>query len=205
MADRNPFELLGERQDQVDPAQNQPNQPNQAAGATNAENANPNVSTQDATQAQMAHTIAQLQQRLAQLDVQAAAAVMELQAQVQLAQGNATAAAHLSQRPPMAPVRIPQLPKFKGVHDGPKILEWTHIASTYLRAAGLENEETGVWHITNFLEAGATVWWRLYCDKIERNLEPEPARWSQLRALMIAQFQIFNHVIDVRDKYTALQ
>ena len=85
MADRNTYSVLGEHQQNPDEQ-------------GDAENQNPNANV-NPTPEQMAATIVQLQQRIAQLDVQAATAVRELQAQVQLAQGNATAAAHLSQRP----------------------------------------------------------------------------------------------------------
>ena len=104
-----------------------------------------------------------------------------------------------------APIRIPPPPRFKGIREGPKVLEWVHAATTYLRAAGLEHDEAGVWHISNFLEGDAGVWWRLYCSKIDRGLVPKPDKWQELKALLVAQFQIFNHITDIRDNYTALK
>ena len=103
------------------------------------------------------------------------------------------------------PVKVPQPPKFKGVREGPKILEWAHQATTYLRSAGLENEEQGMWHITSFFDSDAAIWWRLYCDRMENGLVEKPRFWRDLKHLLVEQFQVFNHITDVRDRYQALR
>ena len=157
------------------------------------------------TSEEMAEVIRRLQEELQLLRGQASEAVGDLTQRVHQAQGEAAFAHMEATRPPMAPVRIPQPQKFKGVREGPKVLEWVHQATQYLRAAGLEFHETGVWHITNFLEGDAQVWWRLHCDKMDRGLVHRPANWAQLKTLLVEQFQVFNHVTDIRDQYTALR
>lgn len=125
------------------------------------------------------------------------------QAQAQAARADAIGTTAMAR--PTAPIRIPQPQRFKGVRDGPKVLEWAHQATVYLRAAGLENSEQGVWHISNFFEGDAAVWWRLYSNKMERGLAPAVASWSDLKTILVEQFQVFNHITDVRDQYTALR
>ena len=119
------------------------------------------------------------------------------------AQDAAKAAA--AAKPASVPIRIPQPQRFKGVREGPKVLEWAHQATTYLRAAGIEDSPAGMWHITNFFDADAAVWWRLQCDRYDRGEAFAPADWRQLKEMLIKQFQIFNHVTDVRDQYHALR
>ena len=84
-------------------------------------------------------------------------------------------------------------------------MEWAHQATTYLRAARMAESIDGVWHISNFLEGDATVWWRLQCDKYERGVEIMPQNWAEMKALLVRQFQVFNRETDVRDRYTALR
>ncbi len=102
-------------------------------------------------------------------------------------------------------MKTPYPPKYSGVREGPKILEWTHQASTYLRAVGLEHEERGVWHITAFLDGDAAVWWRLHCDKMRRGVATTIQTWDQLREMLLEQFEVFNHATDVRDRYQAVR
>ena len=107
--------------------------------------------------------------------------------------------------PPNAPIKTPNPPKFKGVGKEPKILEWVYQATNYLKAVGLEEHEQGVWHITNFLEGDAATWWRLQSDAMEKNVAPKIVNWATLKEIMVERFQVFNHQVDVRDKYTALR
>lgn len=159
---------------------------------------------------QMAQIVAALNDRLDHLRNEASTSIADLRARLQQQQEAAAHAAanviraDTSQRAPN--VRIPKPPKFKGVRDGPKILEWVHAATTYLRAAALEHTEAGLWHITNFLDGDAAVWWRLECEKRDRGEAILfPTNWTELKQRLIEQFQIFNHVTDVRDRYTALR
>ena len=139
----------------------------------------------------------------------AAQAAQAAQAAAQQAAAAATAAqgAQGAQgpTPPFAPIKTPTPPKFKGVGKEPKILEWAYQAANYLRAVGLENHEQGVWHITNFLEGDAATWWRLHVDAMEKGLEPRVQNWAQLKLMMVERFQVFNHQVEVRDKYLALR
>ena len=129
----------------------------------------------------------------------------------QTAQAAATAATEAAraavnhQPPPIAPIKTPTPPKFKGVGKEPKILEWTYQATNYLRAVGLEFHEQGVWHITNFLEGDAATWWRLHVTAMEQGVEPRIVAWAALKEMMLGRFQVFNHQVDVRDKYHALE
>ena len=125
------------------------------------------------------------------------------------------AASHTGLQPPpfenalpapiMAPVRPPTPPKFKGINKRPRILEWVSLADNYLKAAGLEFHEQGVWHITNFLEDEALGWWRLHKEEVARGRKTPVVVWAQLRDLMIETFQVFNHETDLRDRYEALR
>lgn len=163
----------------------------------------------------LAAVVAELQRQIATTQSITDQAVGTLNSQVHQAQAQATSAtqgamqaaqvATQQQSTGRSAVRIPHPQRFKGVRDGPKVLEWAHQATTYLRAAGLEFSEQGVWHITSFLDGDASVWWRLYCDKMERGLAARPARWSDFKALIVDQFQVFNHITDVRDRYQALK
>ena len=140
------------------------------------------------------------------LGAQASSAVSGLGQQVQQAQEGASTAANLAAQNPRTPhVRIPQPQRFQGNRDGPKVLEWAHQATTYLRAAGMDQGENGVWHISNFFEGDAAVWWRLQCDKFEKGLAIAPTTWTQLKEQLVQQFQIFNHITDIRDQYSALR
>lgn len=148
--------------------------------------------------------IAQLQEQLGILRNQSAAAYDQQQGQTaNLAQRTAIIG-ESSQRPPFS-VRIPQPQRFKGVRDEPRILEWAHQATTYLRAARMAETQDGVWHISNFLDGDAAVWWRLQCDKYDRGVSIAPQNWAEMKMLLIAQFQVFNHWTDVKDRYTALR
>ena len=98
--------------------------------------------------------------------------------------------------------------RFKGNGEGPRILDWLHQAEQYVKAAGIENTEKGVWHITSFLERDAAVWWRLYSTQAENGLDPRvtmPKDWRTLRQVMEDTFREVNHEIDIRDRYVALR
>ena len=153
---------------------------------------------------QLTASIAALEQRVNQLGQQASSAVTGLGQQVHQAQQGAQIAAGLATQNPRG-IRIPQPQRFKGNRDGPKVLEWAHQATTYLKAAGMDASEAGVWHISNFFEGDAAVWWRLQCDKYKTAPAEMPQTWEQLEKLLVAQFQIFNHVTDIRDQYSALR
>ena len=170
----------------------------------------------DPTKEEMIAAILMLQQQVAGLQTKAAEAMQGLGAGVNQAQQTANLAGAAAtgigqgigigqQSILSANVRIPQPARFKGTTSGPRVLEWAHQASTYLRAAELEDSERGVWHISNFFEEDAAVWWRLQCDKFKRGLATVPTKWTELEGQLIAQFQIFNHVTDVRDKFHALR
>ena len=105
----------------------------------------------------------------------------------------------------IASIKPPKPDRFKGTDKGPRIHEWLHQAETYLRAAGLQEEEQGVWHITAFLESDAAVWWRHYCSRVDKGEVAQPGMWRDLRQLLLDQFQVFNHETDIRDQYTALR
>ena len=165
------------------------------------------------TYEQLAAQVVQLTQQMASLGQQSAAAFQTVGQQSAQAQQTAQQAASTAAATAMSPVgssssvrvRIPQPQRFKGVRDGPRILEWAHQATTYLRAANLHDKPEGVWHISTFIEGDAAVWWRLQCDKYERNIAIAPADWTEMKTLLIAQFQVFNHETDVKDRYTALR
>lgn len=140
--------------------------------------------------------ILQLESRLNNLGVNTGGAVGQLAGAVQQTHNVALA------RP--ANVRIPQPQRFKGNREGPRVLEWIHQATTYLKAAGIDNSETGVWHISNFLEGDAAIWWRHYCSRIGRDAQM-PLNWAALAQLLADQFQTFNHDTDVRDQFSALR
>ena len=101
--------------------------------------------------------------------------------------------------------------RFKGNGDGPRIQDWLHQAEQYVKAAGIETGEKGVWHITSFLESDAAIWWRLYSTQAadeEGKAEPKtkmPKEWNTLRTLMENTFREVNHDTDVRDRYIALR
>ena len=84
-------------------------------------------------------------------------------------------------------------------------MEWAHQVTTYLRAAGLENEEQGIWHAAGYLDGDAAVWWRFHCEKMDQGKEPRLRSWSDLKKLLVTQFEVFNHTTDVRDQYQALR
>ena len=65
--------------------------------------------------------------------------------------------------------------------------------------------ERGLWHITAFFEVDAAIWWRWHCNKMDKGREPKLANSGELQQLLIKQFQIFNHYIDVRDCYTSMR
>ena len=83
--------------------------------------------------------------------VQAAQAAQNAETVAQQVGSTAT----LATPPSFAPIKPPPPPRFKGVKGDMKVLEWAHCAQSYLRAAGLEHAEQGVWHVTNFLEEDA--------------------------------------------------
>ena len=132
-------------------------------------------------------------------------AYRNLDQRVNQAGGIAQQAAAAPARNSPVQIRIPQPQRFKGVREGPKILEWAHQATTYLRAAKIADTVDGVWHISNFLDGDAAVWWRLQCDKYERGLAIMPTNWLEMKFLLVSQFQVFNHETDVKDRYTALR
>ena len=150
----------------------------------------------------------QLHQQTTAASSAAPAATQAAQSAQQSAAQAAQAALDAANRPPpppVAPIKTPTPPKFKGVGKEPKILEWTYQATNYLRAVGLEHHEQGVWHITNFLEEDAATWWRLHVAAMEQGVEPRITAWGTLRVMMLERFQVFNHQVDVRDKYQALE
>ena len=169
---------------------------------------NPGSSTLP-TYDQLAAQVLHLTQQLTALGQQSAAAFQNVGQQTAQAQQTAHQAAATAASPvgssSSVRVRIPQPQRFKGVREGPRILEWAHQATTYLRAANLHQTQEGVWHISTFLDGDAAVWWRLQCDKYERNIAVAPADWTEMKVLLIAQFQVFNHETDVKDRYTALR
>ena len=171
--------------------------------AANPAEVNP-TDARDAMIQNLAAAVTVLEQRLSQLGQQAGNAVTGLGQQVNQAQQGAQVAANLAAQNPRG-VRIPQPQRFKGNRDGPKVLEWAHQATTYLKAAGMDLGEAGVWHISNFFEGDAAVWWRLQCDKFDRGVAIAPASWAELKDQLVNQFRIFNHITDIRDQYSALR
>lgn len=108
--------------------------------------------------------------------------------------------------PPVAPVRPPKPPKFKGANKYPRVLEWAHLAENYLRAANLyPHGPQAIWHISTFLEGDAMSWWRLYSDEIRRGIKPDIGTWEQFRDILVETFQEFNHETEIRDRYQALR
>ena len=71
-----------------------------------------------------------------------------------------------SMRP--APMKPPAPARFKGVNKEPRILEWVHQAGQFLMSTGMTDSVQGVFHITNYLSDEAAVWWRRYCQRIDR-------------------------------------
>ena len=95
--------------------------------------------------AEMAAAIQALQAPMAALGSQAGAAMQGLGQGVQQGQHTANQAT-ASSRP--ADVQCPQSAQFKGNHEGPRVLGWVHQATTFLKAAGMDNSEAVVWHIS---------------------------------------------------------
>ena len=85
------------------------------------------------------------------------------------------------------------------------MLEWLHMAGQYLRAAGLENHEMRVWHITSYLADEAATWWRLHCANIDNGAARPITTWAELKVEMLARFSEINRITAVRDKYTSLR
>ncbi|KAK9803089.1 hypothetical protein WJX73_010768 [Symbiochloris irregularis] len=153
----------------------------------------PNVVLQN----NMANRIIELENRLNAIGLQAGGAVHNLEGQVQATQQMA------SSKP--SNVKIPQPQRFKGNREGPKVLEWAHQATTYLKAAGLAESVDGVWHISNFLDADAAIWWRVKCEEFDSGRAQLPQVWTSFKEQIVNQFQLFNHVTDIRDQYTSLR
>ena len=100
-----------------------------------------------------------------------------------------------------ANVKPPAPPKFKGALKEPRILEWTHQAGQFLMSAGLTETVQGVFHITNYLTEDAAVWWRLYCQRVERKEAQPVLNWWALRLLMLEQFSEINRLTTIRDQF----
>ena len=149
------------------------------------------------------------------LQRQASGALRQVSARVEQAGGAANAAGNIAQAahtaqaprmlPPVAPVKPPAPAKFSGLSKGPRVLEWTHQAETYLRAAGLESFETGVWHISIYFEEEVAMWWRLHCQKIKDGKADPVPDWATLKQLLIKHFTEVNRETAVRDEYTSLE
>ena len=110
--------------------------------------------------------------------------------------------------PPSAPVptvKPPQPPRFRGADKSPRILEWTHQAGQFLKSANLENHPTGVWHITNYLQEEAAVWWRLYCADVENGRSPAINTWVELKTIMLRRFSEVNRTVAIKDQYSNLR
>ena len=106
---------------------------------------------------------------------------------------------------PVPHVKPPQPPKFRGADKTPRILEWTHQAGQFLKSANLENSTTGVWHITNYLQDEAAVWWRLYCADVENGRAPAINNWLELKTLMLMRFSEVNRTVAIKDQYSNLK
>ena len=104
-----------------------------------------------------------------------------------------------------ANVKPPAPAKFKGMNKEPRILEWTHQAGQFLMSAGLTETVQGVFHITNYLTEDAAVWWRLYCQRVERGEVGPILNWWTLRILMLEQFTEINRLTTLRDQYDAIK
>ena len=162
---------------------------------------------------QLVNAISELQGRMDRMGLEAANAVADLQAGLNTTREEVRSATNEATRNQGGrpagmrnTVRIPKPPKFRGVREGPRIMEWVHQATSYLRAAELEDSLAGMWHITNFFDGDAAVWWRLECERNDRGeLAFFPRTWNELKPLLLGQFRIFNHVTDIRDRYTALR
>ena len=101
-----------------------------------------------------------------------------LQAAQQAASVTAAVTGASNPKPPFKPKRPPV---FKGNQDGPKIQEWLLQAEVYLRAMGIENHESCVFHISSFLEADAAVWWRHYYTQMELGLVVKPTTLLEMK------------------------
>lgn len=154
---------------------------------------------------EMAQAIRVLEAELQHLRATAGGAYVGLGEQIGDAQRNAATAAQVATSAKTSTIRIPQPQRFKGNREGPKVLEWAHQATTYLKAAGMDQGTAGVWHISNFFDSDAAVWWRLQCDRFDRGELMAPTDWNQLKSALISQFQIFNHETDIRDQYSSLR
>ena len=173
---------------------------------------------------------AQLRTEMAASNAQIAAAFTSLRGEVNQAGGIATNASRWAQQaggatnsmatwiqqaaaatgqPAALPVPVnvkpPKPPKFKGGGKEPRILEWAHQAGTFLMSASLTETVQGVFHITNYLEGDAAVWWRLYCARVERKEAPAVLNWWALRLLMLEQFSEINRLSTVRDELANLR
>ena len=147
--------------------------------------------------AQLEEVVKLLQSRVFSLHDEAGKAVSNLE--VRLAQ-----AIKASEDKPFA-LKPPKPRSFSGNDKGLKVLDWLHQAEIYLRAAGIENTEQGVYHITSFLEADAATWWRFHCHQVDKGLETRLVNFAGLKQLTKKRFQVFNHETEVRDKYYALR
>ena len=92
--------------------------------------------------AQLEDIVKHLQSSMLSLHDEASKAVSNLE--VRLAQ-----AIKANEEKPF-PLKPPKPSAFLGNDKGPKVLDWLHQAEMYLRAAGIENTEQGVYHITSF-------------------------------------------------------
>ena len=174
------------------------------------------IATQEMINQAILDQLRSLRADLTSLQRQTSGAMRQVSARVEQAGGVANAAGNIAQAaqvahqaplapPPVAPVKPPAPAKFHGSSKGPRVLEWTHQAETYLRAAGLESFETGVWHISIYFEDEVAMWWRLHCQKIKDGKADPVQDWATLKGLLIRHFTEVNRETAVRDEYTSLE
>ena len=169
------------------------------------------IATQEMINQAILDQLRSLRADLTSFQRQASGAVRQVSARVEQAGGVANAAGNIAQAahtahpvppslPPVAPVKPPAPSKFQGSSKGPRVLEWTHQAETYLRAAGLESFETGVWHISIYFEDEVAMWWRLHCQKIKDGKADPVLEWATLKELLIRHFTEVNRETAVLQK-----
>ena len=184
-----------------------------------------------ATQPTVADVMQQMNERLVQLSVDTQATFSAMNSRLDQAGGLANAAAQWAQQtgganqqaawaqaaqaagqavaanatPAPASIKLPTPAKFRGAHKEPRILEWTHQAGQFLQAAGIADTVQGVFHISTYLSEDAAIWWRLYCQRVERGEAPPPLTWWALRLLLLEQFSEINRVDTVRSRFAAIR
>ena len=147
--------------------------------------------------------------QMAQWQQQANAAAQQ-RFEEQMAAGVANPAPATQQVAPQASatpfnIKPPTPPKFRGAHKEPRILEWTHQAGQYLLSIGMAGSVQGVFHITSYLADDAATWWRLYCNRVERNEAPAVFNWWALRLVLLETFSEINRLTTIKDQFSSVQ